>query len=1008
MAVALACIPVAVHAQTTCAVIASPAHGLEEAAFLDQVDAQLARNSELVLLSRSEIKRIMTERAISLTVTSDRASRRNTGAFLRADLLVLLEAQVTSEGRVVALHVVETRHGLVLSDDKIVWDDRAVRMADLISRRITQAARRAREPVSAVVAVPPFASGDFTFDFTHLKHAYARLVTQAVLRIPGTIVVDLGRAREVAKELAISRGEPRVERALPWYIIGEYHNHERGDARTVDVRLVLRLGDRVMAAEKRTGLGPASVRSFLQETVMKMLTEQIGRSPSLGNGSGQILEADMLEEHSRAARMLGHWEDAVRLAEAALLLDPDRTLLHFDIFAACEHLVDRSGMKHALRIQPVSLTPQEKEAARRWRRHALLGLEHLAHYLRSHTYGDVEQRAMGGYWDKCTLPAYASWTKDVYGIRDLQREVCLAKVDNVLYILRNNRLLIDQRNEGSRERLLALARTAARCVAEKEHWQGGRGEEALFTAKEFLDLVRRLVVAFGRHAEGFDGQCMLIQRTFSYATEHPQDFADLLAELRRVQEGPTSVLADFAELIVATQQDHARRSKGWYDYFLLPQEKKELVRRVNALIATAYPHREATAGDLPGIRLMLRRKFGIQLPEMSSRPNNGLRRFGKVTFTPIAPLMPPDGRPFAHEALLFHGGWLACGEGCDVIWGNEKAVYQNGNHGELIEGYEQRRPLCVYVMNEPGKLMPVPRADKKPWKDIVDVKWDGRFVWVACRGEDYGLHVIDPSTVRIVATFSAADGLPPASRGLRIAPLGPGEICAVGCFGRTWIANLSLEADPEHGTHKQVDIFHQARKFYQEGWPDQKLRSDVGLAFDPVFAVTLSNPGLRHPRVVVHRSLMVNATHAGRYRFDLILVDPHERSVQPFPHDWPRGTVPLVVGGRLLTLDSPVCALDPSQSEPDELVRLQAEAPHWRPIESAVSYDGLVHCINHEWFTLDPHKRRLLRSRVRLPEDVYEPDIYLPGPRLAVSSHFGVVLYSWQRGIFRASFPDGQ
>ena len=169
------------------------------------------------------------------------------------------------------------------------------------------------------------------------------------------------------------------------------------------------------------------------------------------------------------------------------------------------------------------------------------------------------------------------------------------------------------------------------------------------------------------------------------------------------------------------------------------------------------------------------------------------------------------GQPVSAERLCYRsqGGWYPpsgvtpCGPDTDIWW----------------------HPGALLVMREKGfldELLIDPEAD------IHDVRWDGRFAWVAS-GRD-GVRVIKTDGTE-VAHFGSSEGLPPADRGIRVRPLGDGRAIAVGAFGRPergWCARL--EINQRGGS---VDVFHEARRYVTlNGTRDAVDRKTPGNALD--------------------------------------------------------------------------------------------------------------------------------------------------------------------------------
>src|SRR5206468_1479393 len=94
-------------------------------------------------------------------------------------------------------------------------------------------------------------------------------------------------------------------------------------------------------------------------------------------------------------------------------------------------------------------------------------------------------------------------------------------------------------------------------------------------------------------------------------------------------------------------------------------------------------------------------------------------------------------------------------------------------------------PAVVLLHRTPGTLEEVV---VDPDDDFEDVIWDGQRLCVGTLR--HGLKFIDPKT-RASDTIDRDKGLPPSDEGMRLYPVQPGKILAVGSFGpncRAWCA----------------------------------------------------------------------------------------------------------------------------------------------------------------------------------------------------------------------------
>jgi hypothetical protein len=143
----------------------------------------------------------------------------------------------------------------------------------------------------------------------HLKAAYAGVLEQVLLERPGVVVVvvELGEAQAIARELALAGGE--VRREMPLYLLGEYRTEARpagaGGGRTVTVSLRLRRGERDAGAVSSADLSEGEATAFVRGAASDLLARH-GAAPGATDTRIDVsAEARELAARAAAFRRLG-------------------------------------------------------------------------------------------------------------------------------------------------------------------------------------------------------------------------------------------------------------------------------------------------------------------------------------------------------------------------------------------------------------------------------------------------------------------------------------------------------------------------------------------------------------------------------------------------------------------------------------------------------------------------------------------------------------------------------
>ncbi len=355
-----------------------------ETTIVPLLEAQLTTTKSATWVERGQIELILKEQRLQAAFSADAVQQRSRlGQLLKCDLLVLFrttnglpgEAQPTDGTRppqIIECTIAETKHGLRLLTAYVPKN----RPAEVNVRDLTDVVERGiqkwQQKIVQIFAVSPLVSDDLDYRRNYLQSAYARLIQQQLLDIPGTVVVELAEAQAIARELALAGEEAKIDRNLfPFYIHGRYRHDDVAAPPTVKFNLRLEQGDKVLRGGDSQPMDPAAASEWLQRATAA-LVKAAGRAEP--RKSDPERESIQLAKRADDFVQIGNWEEALALVEASLLLDPtdadNRKLAIVCCGRVRSHYFDKRVPLH-------ELLPQLKQAMTAYRR----GMEHLEIYL---------------------------------------------------------------------------------------------------------------------------------------------------------------------------------------------------------------------------------------------------------------------------------------------------------------------------------------------------------------------------------------------------------------------------------------------------------------------------------------------------------------------------------------------------------------------------------------------------------------------------------------------------
>ncbi|HRR85807.1 MAG TPA: hypothetical protein P5316_12435 [Phycisphaerae bacterium] len=972
--------PAGVPAEPTCAVLAEATAGLDSSPVVALLETKLSQDSRVRLVERAEITRILAEHSLSLSLAeSTPKSRREWGQVLRAQMLVLLQTRQVKEGKVIEAGFVETRHGLSLGSERLVWDDRAEQIASLLARRTSQVAGTLGAGVKHVFAVPPFEAEDLSPDSLQYQSAYAQLVEETLSHLPGVVMADLAHAAEVARELAVSEGETSVARSLPYYLHGRHKMTGPTGNRTVSFHLELRHGQETIASIDKEAIHPDSAASFLRESCTELARKVSGGARQAPVNGATALEADLLEERCKAYRLVGEWESSIRMAEAALLLDPGRHELRAMAIDSYEQMVSvwqkrRSQWEEDFRAEQnanarkgIATRPYDINAGpvplRDFIQCGFTAINHARHLSRTRSLAGDElwplMRLLTIVSGRYPYRSAYDWKQDPSTLKPLMRNLSDRYLDLVLHLLCSDRVGGKGAQE-NREQLLVDGCLMA-CSPD---WA---------TQEEQLGIIRRIILATESLDDSFAIQYRTLElnrRVFWQPEATRQQF---LGELAARQEGKTRFVV---ECLLAMLRDQDT------------DQGIDIRQEVDAIARRAFPGQPIPPPQMWAVYERFRSVPEFLRQGEQRRPNRvDMSAVGskddKIWFAAISDSDPRFCSPYP---LRVNGQWLALDDRRDAF------VYGGLN---VMTGPWQRKNLGTFEKWAPAR---------------GDFAWDGQYLWVADMRARTCLQVLDGISWESVAVIGEPDGFPDMKEGCKIAPLAPGRVCVVGCTGeqlriQSWIATIELSGDAKKGLHKSVDVFHSARQVLPARGKASTQPSGAERGFQPVFAVPVPSGRSQTPLVLVGRRNWGEGPPGGA---PALLVDPATRQVTILPEKWGSDWTYVVGPDRVYVLTyrevhMPLVPIVAAARLPDTELRevIALDKPCWEFVAptTAVVEGNLLHAIGKEWFTVDLSVPQLVRKSPL--------DKKILGCRLTRSSLYGLVAYS-SEGAWQVTFGEDQ
>lgn len=295
------------------AILAAPA----QRGLADLLTAELSKQPEFTLVERESIARVVDELALSAARSGDAAAAVKLGGLLAADAILFVEPEPGSEPPRVRLQFVETRSGIRLGDWPVAAAGiEAADMGDVVAGLRQAGAKLGVRPgdrhlIGSVGIEPEVAS----VELRTLARALTALVERDLADMPAVVMLERKQLRRLAAERDLTGLELDLK-ASSKLIEGSLRRD--GDRLAVAVKLVPLTGGEGRTV-KASGDLPAIRRELVAALAAALSAEPPGR-PAAASAE----ESALLAARARRRQSVREHDEAVRLAEAAYVLAPDR------------------------------------------------------------------------------------------------------------------------------------------------------------------------------------------------------------------------------------------------------------------------------------------------------------------------------------------------------------------------------------------------------------------------------------------------------------------------------------------------------------------------------------------------------------------------------------------------------------------------------------------------------------------------------------------------------------
>ncbi|MDT8389681.1 MAG: hypothetical protein RRC34_04130 [Lentisphaeria bacterium] len=295
------------------------------AIFSDLLLVELNDKTDLHLLERQEVTRVLAEQELSLMTRGavDADSAIQAGKILAADAILILENENHSEKPLLRTRLVDARYGLKLFDGSLALPenpDGYETITDQVAGRAIRHLRRVNVPPDQLlmVGVSSFRNDDLSNKWDWLSDEIPRVIEQNLALYPGVALLERKATAPLSEERDIASGLPEALQTSAVILNGSFRLSNGG--KSVSVHVEARRGNAVVGEETFAtpldGVGAGCMAAA--KTLLEKLREVGTGAPMDALEEAEILAAEACAYINRHEANRG-----LPAAEAALALVPD-------------------------------------------------------------------------------------------------------------------------------------------------------------------------------------------------------------------------------------------------------------------------------------------------------------------------------------------------------------------------------------------------------------------------------------------------------------------------------------------------------------------------------------------------------------------------------------------------------------------------------------------------------------------------------------------------------------